>query len=86
MARMNVFTVVVCLVMDRPYQFYYFIPLVSFWFMFLYFVLAVPPTLTAETVSGKGNNYAYFLRKLPSYQQKEILFIHQKELQSYLSG
>lgn len=30
--RLNFLTVVLCLTMNRPYQFYSFIPLVSFWF------------------------------------------------------
>ena len=31
--RMNFLTFVLCLCMNRPYQFYYFVPLVSFWFL-----------------------------------------------------
>lgn len=30
--RLNFLTVVLCLTMNRPYQFYSFIPLVSFWY------------------------------------------------------
>uniref|UniRef100_A0A4W4H7V6 N-acetylneuraminate (7)9-O-acetyltransferase n=1 Tax=Electrophorus electricus TaxID=8005 RepID=A0A4W4H7V6_ELEEL len=34
--RLNFLVVVLCLVMDRPYQFYYFVPLVTFWFVVIY--------------------------------------------------
>ena len=42
MFRLNFFTVTLCLAMKKPYQFYYFVPLVSFWFTVLYVLLAVP--------------------------------------------
>ncbi|KAA0193401.1 hypothetical protein HAZT_HAZT003199 [Hyalella azteca] len=45
MFRMNFLTVLLCLVMNRPYQFYYFVPLVSFWYTVLYVTLAIPPVL-----------------------------------------
>jgi hypothetical protein len=38
--------------MGRPYQFYYFVPLVTFWFLVLYVVLLVYPKVTAELVKG----------------------------------
>ena len=31
--RMNFLTFALCLCMNRPYQFYYFVPLVSFWYL-----------------------------------------------------
>lgn len=36
--RLNFLTVVLCLTMNRPYQFYSFIPLVSFWFTLVSYV------------------------------------------------
>ena len=40
---MNFLTFVLCLTMNRPYQAYYFVPLISFWFSFQYLVMAIPP-------------------------------------------
>jgi len=45
MFRFNFLVVMLCLVMNRPYQFYYFVPLVSFWFTVVYVALALPPRL-----------------------------------------
>ena len=50
---MNILVAVLCLVMGRPYQFYYFVPLVSFWFVVIYVVLAVWPRVTAALVKGE---------------------------------
>ena len=41
--RLNFLVVLLCLTMNRPYQFYYFVPLVSFWFLVVYAVLGVWP-------------------------------------------
>eukprot|EP00062_Callorhinchus_milii_P022902 gi/632981175/ref/XP_007907446.1/ PREDICTED: CAS1 domain-containing protein 1 [Callorhinchus milii] len=41
--RLNFLVVVLCLVMDRPYQFYYFVPLVTFWFIVIYATLGIWP-------------------------------------------
>ena len=38
---MNFLTVVLCMVMDRPYQFYYFVPLVTFWYIVIYVTMAL---------------------------------------------
>lgn len=50
---MNILVAVLCLIMGRPYQFYYFVPLVSFWFVVIYAVIAVWPRVTAALVKGK---------------------------------
>ncbi len=44
--RMNFLTVVLCLAMNRPYQTYYFVPLISFWFSMQYLLMALPPTVS----------------------------------------
>lgn len=54
LVRMNIFVVILCLVMGRPYQFYYFVPLVTFWFLVLYIVLLVYPKVTAGLVKGRS--------------------------------
>ena len=51
--RMNILVAVLCLVMARPYQFYYFVPLVTFWFVVIYVVLAVWPRVTAAIFKGE---------------------------------
>ena len=53
MTRMNILVAVLCLIMGRPYQFYYFVPLVSFWFVVIYAVTAAWPRVTAALVKGK---------------------------------
>lgn len=39
--RLNFLVLVLCVVMDRPYQFYYFVPLVTFWFFIIYGALVL---------------------------------------------
>ncbi|KAF4794294.1 CAS1 domain-containing protein 1 isoform X3 [Turdus rufiventris] len=46
--RLNFLVVVLCIVMDRPYQFYYFVPLVTVWFMIIYATLAVWPQIVQK--------------------------------------
>ena len=48
--KMNFLTLLLCVCMNRPYQFYYFVPLISFWFLVLYSVLVCPPVLSANTI------------------------------------
>ena len=52
MFRLNFLTVLLCLVMNRPYQFYYFVPLVSFWYSILYVTLVLPPVLLAPRANN----------------------------------
>ena len=44
--RMNLLTFLLCLVMNRPYQFYYFVPSISFWFIVQFIVLLLPPQVS----------------------------------------
>ncbi|XP_026684151.1 N-acetylneuraminate 9-O-acetyltransferase [Diaphorina citri] len=56
--RLNGITILCCVAMNRPYQFYHFVPLVTFWFSLLYLILQVPPR-------GNGNaRYLYVSIKL----------------------
>lgn len=62
--RLNFATIVLCLCMNRPYQFYYYVPLISFWFALVWFVLAVPPQVTAQTVAENGAQLLYLVAKV----------------------
>ncbi|KAJ8334197.1 hypothetical protein SKAU_G00398360 [Synaphobranchus kaupii] len=62
--RLNFLVVVLCLVMDRPYQFYYFVPLVSFWFAVIYGSLAMWPQILQKKANGSGFWHLAVLLKL----------------------
>lgn len=50
--RLNFLVLVLCVVMDRPYQFYYFVPLVTFWFVVIYATLASWPQILQKQANG----------------------------------
>ncbi|XP_062385926.1 N-acetylneuraminate 9-O-acetyltransferase [Sardina pilchardus] len=52
--RLNFLVVVLCLVMDRPYQFYYFVPLVTFWFVVIYATMALWPQIQQKKANANG--------------------------------
>lgn len=60
---MNLMTVVICFCMNRPYQSYYFVPLVSFWYLVVYIVLAVPPKVSSAICDAKPVAYLYIVVK-----------------------
>ena len=66
--KINFLTLVLCVCMNRPYQFYYFVPLVSFWLLVLYSVLACPPVLAASNLQDSFNSqltqYFYTVLKI----------------------
>ncbi|XP_048848839.1 N-acetylneuraminate 9-O-acetyltransferase [Brienomyrus brachyistius] len=62
--RLNFLVVILCLVMDRPYQFYYFVPLVTFWFAVIYGTLAMWPQILQKKASGSGIWHLGILVKL----------------------
>ncbi|CAH1788983.1 unnamed protein product [Owenia fusiformis] len=63
MFRMNLLVIVLCFVMNRPYQFYYFVPLVSFWFMVVYVVMAIWPHVTEKSTLEYKRHYFYMVAK-----------------------
>ncbi|XP_076864917.1 N-acetylneuraminate (7)9-O-acetyltransferase [Brachyhypopomus gauderio] len=62
--RLNFLVVVLCLVMDRPYQFYYFVPLVTFWFVVIYGTMAMWPQILQIKANGSGFWHLALLLKL----------------------
>ncbi|XP_058475744.1 N-acetylneuraminate 9-O-acetyltransferase isoform X2 [Solea solea] len=52
--RLNFLVLVLCVVMDRPYQFYYFVPLVTFWFVIIYTTLAMWPQILQKKANSNG--------------------------------
>ncbi|XP_034831379.1 N-acetylneuraminate (7)9-O-acetyltransferase [Maniola hyperantus] len=65
--RLNFLTVVLCLTMNRPYQFYSFIPLVSFWYALFFVIWALPPHITqssSHTMETKPYQYLYIAIKV----------------------
>ncbi|BFZ21935.1 hypothetical protein BsWGS_24974 [Bradybaena similaris] len=61
--RMNILVVTLCFTMNRPYQFYYFVPLVSFWFIVIYLVMAIPPHITSQSAEANPIHYLYMILK-----------------------
>ncbi|VVC99019.1 unnamed protein product [Leptidea sinapis] len=65
--RLNFFTIVLCLTMNRPYQFYSFIPLVSFWYTLMFALFALPPyiaPLSSHTQESKPYQYLIMALKV----------------------
>lgn len=52
-----------CLVMNRNYQLYYFVPLVTFWYVIVYILLALPPKANAKICEVKPLAYLYIISK-----------------------
>ncbi|XP_017777823.1 PREDICTED: CAS1 domain-containing protein 1 [Nicrophorus vespilloides] len=61
--QLNFMTVTLCLCMNRPYQFYYFVPLLSFWYVMCYAALALPPLITAQSSENNIAQYFYLVIK-----------------------
>uniref|UniRef100_A0A8C5HSM6 Cas1p 10 TM acyl transferase domain-containing protein n=1 Tax=Gouania willdenowi TaxID=441366 RepID=A0A8C5HSM6_GOUWI len=62
--RLNFLVVVLCMVMNRPYQFYYFVPLVTFWFILIYGVMAMWPQILQKRANSSGIWHLGILAKL----------------------
>lgn len=65
--ELNFMTVTLCLCMNRPYQFYHFVPLMSFWYLMVYIVLALPPHITAQSSENNKVQYFYLVIKFIIY-------------------
>lgn len=64
MFKLNFMTIVLCCSMSRPYQFYFFAPLVSFWFTVTYVTFTLPPRITAQTIETNSSyQYLYLVIK-----------------------
>ncbi|OWA52722.1 CAS1 domain-containing protein 1 [Hypsibius exemplaris] len=63
MFRMNLLVFCLCLVMHSPYQFYYFVPLVTFWFFITYLTMALPPRLTEASSLTNPRHLFYMVIK-----------------------
>ncbi|CAG9855806.1 unnamed protein product [Phyllotreta striolata] len=61
--RLNFMTVTLCLIMNRPYQFYYFAPLLSFWYVMVYCFVAFPPHITSQSSENNVVQYFYLVIK-----------------------
>lgn len=60
--QLNFMTVTLCLCMNRPYQFYYFAPLLSFWYVMIYCFAAFPPHIMSQN-SENAMQYFYLVIK-----------------------
>ncbi|GFS21716.1 CAS1 domain-containing protein 1 [Elysia marginata] len=61
--RMNLLVVSLCFTMNRPYQFYYFVPLISFWYIVIFVFMAIPPHVTAVSSEASPVQYLYVILK-----------------------
>lgn len=61
--KLNLLTVCLCLTMNRPYQFYEYVPLVTFWFLVIHITLTAVPQVTSQSVDANPVHYLYLVIK-----------------------
>ncbi|XP_065834180.1 N-acetylneuraminate 9-O-acetyltransferase-like, partial [Oscarella lobularis] len=64
MLRMNLLTVLLCYTMNRPYQFYYFMPLISFFYVLVYLTHVAWPQVDASKAKDGKNAIWLMLGKI----------------------
>ncbi|CAF1286098.1 unnamed protein product, partial [Didymodactylos carnosus] len=63
--KYNFLTITLCLIMNRNYQSYYYPPLISFYFIMVYFTMAIlPPRIHMSTIKDKSIYLVYLFLKL----------------------
>lgn len=62
--KLNLLTVFLCLTMNRPYQFYEYVPLVTFWYIVIHVTLVTVPQVTSHSVDTQPVHYLYLVIKL----------------------
>uniref|UniRef100_A0A914WER7 Cas1p 10 TM acyl transferase domain-containing protein n=1 Tax=Plectus sambesii TaxID=2011161 RepID=A0A914WER7_9BILA len=62
--RYNLLTAVLCVALNRPYQFYELTPVISYWFLVVYAVFVIPPVATSLSVHGNAVPYLIMAVKL----------------------
>lgn len=83
--QLNFMTVTLCLCMNRPYQFYYFIPLMSFWYMMAFTVLALPPVITPQSTENNVIQYFYLVVKFVGlFTVITVLFLSEVFFEKFL--
>ncbi|XP_053207163.1 N-acetylneuraminate 9-O-acetyltransferase-like [Panonychus citri] len=61
--RLNILVVFLCLMMSRPYQFYYFVPLITFWFIIIYATMSSFPQVTSSSAEVNPIHHLYLILK-----------------------
>lgn len=62
--RLNFLPILLCFTMNRMYQFYSFIPFVTFWFISIYLIMFLPPRVSVHSARDNPMHYFYMIVKL----------------------
>ena len=62
--RLNFLAIILCFTMNRMYQFYTFVPLVTFSYICCYVLMVIYPRLSARSAKENGYHYFYMMIKL----------------------